>query len=78
MNMKAHVIKGAIHAQDIDMPKPTKKKAKKKTSFGQFDMGRGSQAAKSKHKMSSDPRTLGGKRLTKKQKQRINRANRGS
>ncbi|MGI9250239.1 MAG: hypothetical protein ACR2PR_03460 [Pseudohongiellaceae bacterium] len=57
------------------MPKHTKAKKKKQTSFGQFDGGRGQKAARSRPTMSSDPRTITGQRLTKRQRQNIARQN---
>lgn len=52
-------------------------KPKKKTaSFGQFDMGRGTKAARNKRAASTDQRTLTGRRLTQKQKDNIAHANR--
>ncbi len=53
------------------------KQSKKRASFGQFDMGRGTKAAKRKTRVSDDARTITGKRLTRKQRENIARANRG-
>ncbi|MGI9251827.1 MAG: hypothetical protein ACR2PR_11655 [Pseudohongiellaceae bacterium] len=50
-------------------------KKKKVTSFSQFDRGAGQKAAKRKVTTSSDPRTITGKRLSKKQRQQIARQN---
>jgi len=59
------------------MTTPKKKeKRKKTTSFGQFDMGKGSKAAQRQTVVSSDARTITGNRLSKKQKANIARANR--
>lgn len=52
------------------------KKKKKVASFGQFDMGRGTKAAKKKTRVSSDARTITGQKLTKRQRQAIEAANR--
>jgi hypothetical protein len=51
-------------------------KKKRQTSFGQFDQGRGSRAARTQHVVSRDARTITGKRLTKKQRDNIARQNR--
>ena len=51
------------------------KKPKKKASFGQFDMGRGSAAAKRQTRMGSDPRTITGERLTTRQRRNIQAQN---
>ncbi len=53
-----------------------KPKKKKTASFGQFDMGRGSKAAKRQTTVTRDARTITGQRLTKKQRENIARANR--
>ncbi len=51
-------------------------KAKKKASFGQFDMGKGSKAAKRKTRVSKDARTITGKKLTAKQRKALAAKNR--
>ncbi len=56
---------------------PKKTKPKKKASFGQFDGGRGTRAAKAKTKVSSDARTITGAKLSRKQREQIARQNRG-
>jgi hypothetical protein len=56
-------------------PKAPPKK-KRQTSFGQFDQGRGSAAARRQTVVSRDARTITGQRLTKKQRDNIARQNR--
>ncbi len=57
------------------MAKP-KAKAKRKTSFGQFDQGRGTRAARHQTTVSSDARTITGAKLSKRQRETIARQNR--
>ena len=50
-------------------------KAKKQTSFGQFDMGRGTAAARKETQAPRDATTITGQRLSKLQRANITRQN---